>query len=123
MPLLCLGVLFGAIGTISFALVGAQDCFGLATAVYFMGSWLVSVPLALLFSKAVHFDLLGLAAAVFIGNTLSGMINTFLLLDSDWYYFSALVRERSKAEMVEHRRRVSVVESSESHVNGELRKL
>lgn len=98
-PMLCIGIFFDIYGCISFALVGAQGCYGLATAVYLTGSWLVTIPLAILFSVVINFNLEGLAASVVIGSTLSGLTNTFLLLDSDWYYFADSVREGNRAEV------------------------
>jgi Na+-driven multidrug efflux pump len=97
-PLICIGTLFETIGSISFALLGAQGSFGLATSMYFIGSWLVTLPLALIFAL-VGFNLQGLACAVVVGSVLSGVANTFLLLDSDWYYFADTVRQQNKAEM------------------------
>jgi hypothetical protein len=50
----------------------------------------------LIFSRGLNFNLEGLVAAIEVGNTLNGMANTFLLLDSDWYYFAALTKKRNK---------------------------
>lgn len=98
-PFLCLGVVFDTFGSISFALVGAQGCFELSTVIYFIGSWFVTLPMALIFSL-IGINLQGLVASVIVGNALSGLVNTFMLFDADWHYFADLTRARNKADEV-----------------------
>jgi len=100
LPLICVGVLSDTVNSVSFSVLCAQGRLGLATTVYLIGSWLLTLPLAFVSSHVLNLNLEGLAAAVVVGNALSGMISTFFLLDSDWYRFSQATYERNKTELV-----------------------
>jgi multidrug resistance protein, MATE family len=96
-PFLCFGNISLALGTISYALVGAQTRYSLATAVQFFGSWLLTIPLAALSSFYLRWDLQGLVAAVVIGCMVSGMLNFVILCCTDWERRTAKIMAKNIA--------------------------
>lgn len=105
-PLFGVGNIALTIGTISWTCVGSQGRYRLATAVGFMGSWFVTMPLAVLTTVALDLDLQGQTAAVVVGYMVSGTINTYLLFTSDW--------EKLSREVIEANAEVSSDSSSSS---------
>lgn len=86
-PLLGIGHIFVTSGTISWALVGAQGRYNLATIIHFIGSWGVTFPLSCIFVFAIRIDLQGLASAVVMGLAVSSAGNLYILLRSQWERF------------------------------------
>lgn len=84
LPLFGLGNIALTIGTMSWTIVGAQGRYRLATGVGFGGSWFISIPLAAFLSIGMSFDLKGQTAAIVVGYMISGTINSYVLLQSDW---------------------------------------
>lgn len=83
-PLIGLGNIAMTAGTVSWALVGAQGRYRLATSVAMIGSWLVTLPLAAVYTFAFNIDIQGVTSAVVIGDAVTGTILTYILLRSDW---------------------------------------
>jgi hypothetical protein len=83
-PLFAIGNIALGMDTMSSTLVGAQGRSRLATALVIAAIWLVSMPLAALFSILMDIDLQGQIAAVAIGSMVSSTLNTYILFQSDW---------------------------------------
>jgi MatE len=96
LPLFGLGNIALTIGTMSWTIVGAQGRYRLATGVGFGGSWLLSIPLAAVLSVYWKFDLRGQTAAIVVGYMVSGTINSYVLLQSDWPKLSRRVIAMAK---------------------------
>ena len=101
LPLVALGNVALAVGSISWQLIGAQGRYSLATAVQLVGSWMITLPLALVSSLYLGWNLTGLVAAVIIGYMVSGMLNFIILCCTKW-------EKRSKKIMAK------ILESSEA---------
>lgn len=93
LPLLGIGNLSMTAGTVSWALVGAQGRYRLATFVAFVCSWCVTLPLAALYTYGLHIDLQGVTSAVVLGNSVTGTWLLYILVRSDWERLSRLVAE------------------------------
>lgn len=91
LPLFGLGNITMTVGTVSWTLLGAQGRYRLATTVAFCGSWLVTLPLAVLASVALNLSLAGQTAAVVIGYMVSGTTNAYFLFRSDWEKLSQAI--------------------------------
>jgi hypothetical protein len=100
-PLFGIGSIAMTMGSMAWTLVGSQGRYRLATAVGFAGSWIVTTPLAALFSVVLNIDLQGQTAAVVIGYMVSGTLNTYILLRSDWEKLSKQVIESHSADHVD----------------------
>lgn len=92
-PLFGIGNIALALGTQAWTIVGAQGRYRLSTFVGAAGSWLVTVPLAVLSTVVLKVDLQGQTAAVLLGYMASGTVNAYILLTSDWEKLSLRVRE------------------------------
>jgi hypothetical protein len=86
-----------SIGTLSWTLVGAQGRFRLSTAVGLSGGWFVALPMAAVLTIVYNVDLQGQTAAIVIGYMVSGTINSYILLQSDWPKLSRRVIARNDA--------------------------
>jgi len=95
-PLFGIGNIALTMGTMAWTIVGAQGRYRLATAIGCAGSWLVTIPLAAIFSIAFRINLQGQTAAVVIGYMVSGMVTNAILLRSDWSKLSRKVIEDNK---------------------------
>jgi len=84
LPLVGIGNLALTLGSISWTLVGSQGRYRLATTNVLLGSWLVTLPLAAVFSISLNFSLDAQVAAVVVGYMVSGTLNSAALLRSDW---------------------------------------
>jgi MatE len=100
-PLFAMGNIALAVGSMAWTRVGAQGRYAYSTAVGFVGSWCVTVPLAAIFSIQMKYDLQGQTAAVVIGYMVSGTWNTFTLLRSDWRQISDNVIAYNTAHDIE----------------------
>jgi hypothetical protein len=95
LPLFGLGNIALTIGTMAWTIVGAQGRYRLSTGIGFGGSWLISIPLAAFLSMYLKFDLKGQTAAIVVGYMVSGTINSYILLQSDWPKLSRRVIARA----------------------------
>jgi len=95
-PIVAVGNLTLTVGTMSFQLVGAQARYSMATAMEFIGSWVVSLPLALISSLLLKWDLKGLVAAVVLGYMVSGTLNFLVVCCTDWERRSLFVMKQSE---------------------------
>jgi len=100
LPLFGIGNIALTMGTMSWTLVGSQGRYRLATALGFAGSWLVTTPLAAIFSIALDINLQGQTATVVIGYMVSGTVTTYVLLTSDWVKQSKKVIEFNSANHI-----------------------
>ena len=89
-PLIGIGHIVATSGTISWALVGAQGRYNLATVIHFVGSWGVTFPLSCIFAFGIRLDLQGLASAVVMGLAASSSGNLYVLIRSQWQQVSNL---------------------------------
>jgi hypothetical protein len=83
-PLFAIAIIALGMDTMSSTLVGSQGRSRLATALNIATIWVVSIPLAALFSILMNIDLQGQTAAVAIGSMISSTLNTYILLQSQW---------------------------------------
>jgi Na+-driven multidrug efflux pump len=91
MPLFGIGNIALSIGSMSWTLVGAQGRYRLSTAVGFAGSWGFTIPLAAIVTIVLKIDLQGQTAAIVMGYMVSGTINSYLLITSNWESLSKRV--------------------------------
>ena len=97
-PFVAVGNVALMFGSMCWTILGAQGRYGLATAMGFLGSWAVTLPLSVLLTLAWNWDLQGVAGAVVIGYACSGALNAAVLFQSDWEKLSArVVRDTIKA--------------------------
>ena len=97
-PYMCMGNVAMVFGSMTWSLLGAQDRFGLATAMGFIGSWGVTLPLSAGATILCGYDLQGLASSVVIGYTCSGAPNLYFLLRSNWEKVAWKIQNKSKLE-------------------------
>lgn len=82
--LMALANLSMAFAQVCWSLVGAQGRFNLATLVVLVCRWLITMPLALVFIFALHYDEETLAGAVAAGSATSASVLACILFSSDW---------------------------------------
>ena len=82
--LLALANLSMAFAHVCWSLVGAQGRFNLATLVMLICRWLVTMPMALIFIFAKHYDEETLAGAIAAGTATSACVLATILFSSDW---------------------------------------
>ena len=100
-PLVGVGQIAMALGTVCWSVVGAQGRYRLATAVEFVGGWFISIPLCVVFVLGFNFNLQGLVACLVFGHCLSGTANAYITFRSPWQKLSDIVVERNKKEKEE----------------------
>jgi hypothetical protein len=83
------------IGTVSWGIVCSQGRVRLATAVEFLTSWFVVIPLCAISLYALEYNLLGFVAALVFGYTVGGLSLGFIILRSDWRALSQTVIARN----------------------------
>jgi Na+-driven multidrug efflux pump len=93
LPLVGIGNIALTAGTVSWALVGAQGRYRLATLTAFVSSWCVTLPLAAIFTYGLNFDLQGVVASVVAGYSVTGTALLYILIRSDWERLSKIVVE------------------------------
>jgi len=98
LPLLGIGNIALTAGTVSWALVGSQGRYRLATLVAFICSWGITMPLSAIFTFAMHIDLQGITSAVVIGYSVTGTVLLYILLRSDWERLSQCVIQLNNLE-------------------------
>jgi MATE family multidrug resistance protein len=91
-PLVGIGNVTMTFGMVSWALVGAQGRYALATFVSFVSSWCITIPLSAIFVFGLNVDLQGVTSAVVIGYSCTGTVLSFILLRSDWEHLSDIVQ-------------------------------
>ena len=93
-PLVALGNVTMSIGMVCWALVGAQLRYQQATAIATATSLGITVPLGVIFTVVLNYDLNGLTFSVVVGYIATAMILTTMLLISDWEKLSETIREK-----------------------------
>lgn len=83
-PLICIGNIIMTAGSVCWAEIGAQGRYKLATIIFFVSSWFVSIPLAAISVYGLMLDLRGMTASVCIGFLCASTALTYVLLQSDW---------------------------------------
>jgi MATE family multidrug resistance protein len=96
LPLVAFGNAALTLGSISFQLVGAQARYSLATAVQFVGSWVVTLPLAIVSTLVLRWNLQGLVAAVVLGYMVSGTLNFVIVCSTNWERRSFKIAAKSQ---------------------------
>lgn len=97
LPLFGLGNLVMALDTMSWTLLGSQGRYRLATIVVCLSSWIVTLPLALLFTFAFNVGLEGLLISFSFGYIFMGVAHMYFLLRSNWQELSLTVMEDNDA--------------------------
>mmetsp|Transcript_3310 Transcript_3310/g.9402 ORF Transcript_3310/g.9402 Transcript_3310/m.9402 type:complete len:774 (+) Transcript_3310:3-2324(+) len=95
MPLVGAGQIAMTTGVMSWAIIGAQGRYRLATTVQFFSSWGAAIPLSAVFTYVLNLNLQGLVGALTIGYTLAGTVNTYILMRSDWTKIAQIISERN----------------------------
>ena len=83
-------------GLMCWTILGAQGRYNLASIVGFLGSWGVTLPLGAILTFALDWNLQGLTMAVVLGYIVSGTVNAFLVLTSNWEKISQRVMKQTK---------------------------
>ena len=83
-PLLCIGNIIMTAGSVCWAEIGAQGRYKLATIIYFVSSWFVTIPLAAISVYYLTLDLRGMIASVCIGYFCACTALAYVVLQSDW---------------------------------------
>jgi Na+-driven multidrug efflux pump len=91
LPLLGIGNIALTAGIVAWGLVGAQGRYRLATTIAFVSSWLVTMPLAAIFTYVLNFDLKGMTTAVVVGYSLTNTTLLYVLILSDWDRLSKII--------------------------------
>lgn len=90
-PLMGIGNIALTGGSVSWALVGAQGRYRLATCVAFVSSWCVTLPIAAILTFAFRINLEGVTASVVVGYSVTGTCLMYILIRSDWERLSRIV--------------------------------
>lgn len=93
LPLMGIGNIALTAGSVSWALVGSQGRYRLATSVAFLSSWCVTLPIAAIFTFALKLNLEGVTASVVVGYSITGTCLMYILIRSDWERLSKIVVE------------------------------
>lgn len=91
-PLIAFGNIVMTGGNTCWAIIGAQGRYRVATFIFFLSSWVVTIPLAAISVYALFLDLKGLTATVIIGFLCACTTLGYVLLLSDWPRLSEKVR-------------------------------
>ena len=91
-PLIAFGNIIQTGGNTCWAILGAQGRYRLATFIFFLSSWAVTIPLAAISVYALFLDLKGLTATIIIGFLCACTALGYCLLLSDWSSLSQKVR-------------------------------
>jgi len=95
LPLVCVGLLVLPFGTMAWAILCAQGRSTIATAICFLGTLGVTLPLAAFFT-VYNVNLEGLLTAVIAGYATAGALNSFVMVISDWEKIAAAVYKRTQ---------------------------
>ncbi|KAL7563676.1 hypothetical protein ACA910_004079 [Epithemia clementina (nom. ined.)] len=91
LPYIGIGNIALMFGSMCWTILGAQGRYALATAVGFLGSWFVTLPLSTITTFVFDLDLQSMAGAVVVGYAFSGALNASLVMRSNWDKISARV--------------------------------
>jgi hypothetical protein len=94
-PLMGIGNLSMTTGMVCWSVLGGQDRWNVATVWSFVCSFLVTIPLALLFSYKFEFGVQGIVSSLAIGYSLLGMILLCIVVRSDWAKISRNIQEEN----------------------------
>ena len=94
LPLVCVGLAALTFGSMSWTILCAQGRMRLATAIAFLGSACVTLPLAVVSTVVLNFNLQGLLSSIVIGHALSGIVNSFIMITSKWEKISEIASKR-----------------------------
>lgn len=97
-PLFGIGNIALSLGTMSWTLVGAQGRYRLSTAVGLSGAWIIAIPMSAILTVVYNVDLQGQTSAIVIGYMVSGTINTYILIQSDWPKLSRRIIAQNMVE-------------------------
>eukprot|EP00934_Nitzschia_sp_Nitz4_P007002 Nitzschia sp. Nitz4//scaffold305_size22082//6383//10884//NITZ4_008581-RA/size22082-processed-gene-0.1-mRNA-1//1//CDS//3329547086//6992//frame0 len=97
-PMMGFGQVSMAVGIVCWGCVGAQGRVRLATTVEMVSSWVIVIPVSVVFVYALNYNLLGMVAALVTGYTVGGIALSFIVLTSDWEHLSKEVVARSEEE-------------------------
>mmetsp|Transcript_16536 Transcript_16536/g.37960 ORF Transcript_16536/g.37960 Transcript_16536/m.37960 type:complete len:196 (+) Transcript_16536:509-1096(+) len=98
LPLVGIGNIALTAGSVSWALVGAQGRYRLATLIAFVCTWGITLPLGALFTYGFNFDLQGIVSSVVIGYSFTGTCLFYILLRSDWERLSRILVEANESD-------------------------
>jgi len=90
--------IFMATGLVSWELLGAQGRYDLATYVSLVSSWLVTIPLSMLFTFYYNYDLMGITVSIVVGYSTLGLLQAYFLFRSDWEQISKKIQDRNAAD-------------------------
>jgi len=93
-PLIALGNITMTVGMVSWAIVGAQGRYRVATAITIASSLLFTIPFAAISTIWLRLDLQGLIFAVVVGNIITATLFYSVLLLSDWKRLSKKVMDK-----------------------------
>lgn len=96
LPLVCVGLAALTFGSMSWTILCAQGRMRLATAVTLFGSVLITLPLSVVSTFVLNYNLQGLLASIVIGYGLSGIVNSFIMVTSKWERISVKVAKRNE---------------------------
>ena len=98
LPLFGLANFVKSVDKMSWTLVGSQGRYRLATFICCLTSWIVTIPLAVLFTICFKVNLDGLLTAFITGYLVMGVAHAYVVLLSDWPKLSRTVMEENEAE-------------------------
>lgn len=98
LPLVGIGNIALTGGMVTWALVGGQGRYRLATFVAFVSSWSITMPLAAIFTFGFNLDAQGITGAVVMGYAVTGSCLMYILIRSDWERLAFLIVERNAME-------------------------
>ena len=99
---------------VCWALIGAQGRYRLATTVASACTLLITLPIGIYLTLELRYNLKGLTFAVVVGNSVTAMCLTYVLLMSNWENLSLKAQRKSKVNGVSHSDSMSTEDSSES---------
>mmetsp|Transcript_14068 Transcript_14068/g.30172 ORF Transcript_14068/g.30172 Transcript_14068/m.30172 type:complete len:891 (+) Transcript_14068:310-2982(+) len=94
-PLMAIDNMIMTSGSLCWTLVGAQGRYRLATIVFALSSWFVTIPLAAVSVYVLFLDLKGLLASFSIGFLFAATALSYILLRSDWAKISQHIQEKN----------------------------
>ena len=94
-PLMAIDNMIVTSGSLCWTLVCAQGRYRLATIVFALSSWFVTIPLAAVSVYVLFLDLKGLLASFSIGFLCAATALSYILLRSDWVKISQQIQEKN----------------------------
>lgn len=98
LPMIGIGNIYMSFASIAWALVGAQNRYALGTSICAVVTFVLTVPLAAIFTYGFRFSLPALVGSMLIGYTTSGSALSYVLLTSDWEAISRSIVEENERE-------------------------